>query len=121
MRTNIEAGKLLRRGSLERIKSTTTPDASGHINLTDDSNWEFVTKRWFSIIPSNSKEFLIGDQQRGDVTHQITMRYDSLSSGVTTAWRLKHRNKIYNIAGPPMDRNMDHVLLDFPAIEIPVV
>lgn len=121
MRTNIHAGKLLRRGQLQRVKSTVFPDASGHVDLTNDSNWEFVQNRWFSIVPAGSKQFLIGDQQRADVTHQLTMRYDSMSSSVTEGWRLKHRGVTYNFSGPPVDRNLDKVLLDFPAIAIPSI
>ena len=121
VRTNIHAGKLLRRGQLQRIKSTVVPDASGHVDLTKDANWEFVQNRWFSIVPSGSKQFLLGDQLRADVTHQITMRYDSMSSSVTKGWRLQHRGTTYNFSGPPVDRNLDRVLLDFPAVSIPSV
>jgi SPP1 family predicted phage head-tail adaptor len=118
VRTSIPAGKLLRRGQLQRLKSTVSADASGHVDETDDANWEFVQNRWFSIVPAGSKQFLIGDQQRADVTHQITMRYDSMSSSVTVGWRMSHRGEVYNFNGPPVDRNLDKVLLDFPAIVI---
>ena len=121
MRTNIAAGKLMRRGQLQRVKATTQVDASGHIDLSDDANWEFVQDRWFEIVPKGSKQFLIGDQQRADISHQITMRYDVMSSGVTVAWRMQHRGKTYFFAGPPVDRNLDKVLLDFPATEVPTV
>lgn len=119
MRTNTPAGKLMRRGNLERVKASATVDSSGRVDLTDDNNWEFVQKRWFEIVPKSSRQFLLGDQQRANVSHQVTMRYDTLSSSITQGWRMNHRGKFYNFAGPPIDRNLDKVLLDFPATEVP--
>lgn len=118
MRTSIPAGKLLRRGQLQRVKAAATIESGGHVDLSNDANWEFVQNRWVSIVPASSREFMVADQLNAQTTHQITMRHDTLSSSVTTDWRLKYNGKTYNISGPPTNRNMDNVLLDFPAIEV---
>ena len=115
---SIPAGQLQRRVVVWRLKEGITPDAAGHVDETDESNWRIVGNRWVKLTPKGSKEFFRGQQVAEDITHQVTMRYDSESAKFTTKDRLTYHGRVFNMAGPGVNTDEMDVLLTFPATEI---
>ena len=117
--SSIAAGMLTRRVTVERITSGATIDASGHVDESVSANWEVVRRlRKCMIVPASSREFIVGDQLNQQVTHQITMRMDSESTGYNSGNRLKYGDRVFNLAGPGINVNEDDVLMAFPAVEV---
>lgn len=56
MTVTIPAGELDKRVSVLRLKTQLTPDASGHVDETSESNWTEVGKRWVKFITKGSRD-----------------------------------------------------------------
>jgi len=112
------AGKLTRRITVLRVKSTATVLSSGQIDETDEENWEIAETRWANIVPRSSREFFRGQQVADDITHKITMRYDSKSSRYNAKNRITLGDRKFYLTGPGMNSDEQDVTLEFPATEI---
>lgn len=101
------------------LKLSATPDAAGHIDETDESNWRPLgDKRWIRPVPRGSREFFRGEQVAAEITHMIEMRCDSISETYTTWMKIKWRGRTLNLAGPGVNVDEEDRLLRFPAIEV---
>lgn len=116
MAVTIPAGELNRRVEVRVLSAT--PDASGHVDETDDSNWIVIARRWCKLTPRGSREFFRGQQVAAEITHQVTMRFDSESRRFTTGNQLKMDDRKFNISGPPVNVEEAGVLYQFPAVEV---
>lgn len=104
--------------TVKRIKSTATVDASGHIDETDNANWETLANEYCQIISQGSREFVVGDQLNQQLTHQITMRYSPRAAAYTTSMRLDYDGRKLNIAGPPQNIDEQNKWLRFGVTEV---
>lgn len=116
--TTVIAGKFNRRASIMRLRESLTPDSAGHIDESNADNWRLVrANRKCRIIPSGSREFLVGDQVNAQITHMIEFRYDSESKNYGAKDKAVIGDRTFNFSGPGMNVGEDDVLLRFPAIE----
>lgn len=88
-------GQRNRRLAIERPK--TTPDNAGHVDLSQDSNWTEVGKRWASMTTRGGRESRVFDQVQAEVSHLIGLPYDSLTKTIIPKWRLKMGTRRFNI------------------------
>lgn len=94
------AAKYRTRVTIERLKSSATIDASGHVNEADDDNWEKYAERWCSIRYNSGAEKLIGDGAQSSGVGAYVFRYDTLTSGITSDMRLRLGTRIISVTGP---------------------
>lgn len=116
----MQAGDIDFRIYVQRIKASATADAAGHVDETDDGNWETYFECWSKFIPLGSREFFGARQVQGDVTGQFKVRRCTETLGVNTRMRVKakHESRKFNIAGPPFDPDGRRTELRFNATEV---
>lgn len=96
----ITAGRYNTRVTIERLKSSATVDASGHVNEADDANWEKYADRWCSIRYNAGAEKLIGDGAQSSGVGAYLFRYDTLTRDITSSMRLKIGTQVVSVTGP---------------------
>ena len=101
----MRAGRLDKRVSLERID----PGEDDHGEPLE--TWSTLAVRWASIEPLNGREYLAKSVENSEVTTRIRLRYDSVSSTLTSADRINHNGTIYSIDGPPINPRMQNAEL----------
>ena len=84
----MEAGKLRNQIAIQ-AKTATTDSYGGPVE-----SWSTFATVWASIEPLQGRELVNAQSVFAETTVKITMRY---LSGVTTAHRITHGGKIYNI------------------------
>lgn len=77
-------------------KPRSTQDAAGHIDLTDDSNWQFAGKRRVRFMTRGGREHRIGDQTDAEITSVIEMNSDSFTRDIKPSWRGKIGTRRFN-------------------------
>lgn len=100
----MQSGKL--RHQVHIQAATKTADAAGTLVET----WETVDTVWADIRPVRGREFVQQSQVQGQITHTIQIRY---WPGLTGRHRLKHGERVFNLAAPPInvnERNRTHEL-----------
>lgn len=82
-------GKTRKRLTIERLKSGATVDAQGHVDKTDDSNWETYIQRnaWPQTRAGNETEQ--GDQLTAMRTSVWSLWYDTRAANITSQMRVK--------------------------------
>lgn len=60
----------------------------------DPKHWRDVFAAWAAVDPVSGKEFYEAGQQQSMVTHKVRLRY---RPGITTAMRLRHRERVLEI------------------------
>jgi SPP1 family predicted phage head-tail adaptor len=83
-------GKL--RHSITIESAARTPDGAGGATLA----WSTFVSTFASIEPASARERWMGHQVEADVTHKITMRYQS---GITSAMRVVFGARVFQIHG----------------------
>ncbi len=104
--------------AVRRLKSSIAPDASGHVNEADPTNWETFTKQWASVVPRGSREFFRREQVAADITHQVELLYNSDSRQITQKCQLILDGRVLNIAEPPRNVDEDNHSLRFACVEV---
>lgn len=112
------SGMFNKLGNVYRLSANATVDGSGKVDETLDSNWQLVGPRHFNIVPSSSREFLLGDQLRAVVSHQVTTLYDRQSKGFTERFKFVYQGRIFNFAGPGLNVEERNRWISFPANEL---
>lgn len=105
MRLLRDASEYRTRVVIERLKSSATVNAAGHIDETDSDNWEEYITRWANITYGKGSERLVGDQQNATQLADVELRSDSGTRAITTAMRMRlsGSGEVFNIAEPPVD------------------
>lgn len=105
--------------SVQRLKPSVAPDASGHVDESNPANWEPFCKFWCSLLPRGSREFFRGQQVAADITHQVetTLPNDD-ASRVTTKMRISCNGRTFNIAEPPRNVDEQNHSLVFAVVEV---
>jgi len=59
--------------------------------------WTTVFTRWASIRPLRGDERFVSEQEHGQLSHEIRMRYDENTSTITNKHRLLKGSRIFDI------------------------
>lgn len=110
--------RLNRRMSFQRLLSSATKDAAGHVDESLSASWETYTRVSAAIVAKGSREFFGANQVRADVTHQITVRWSRTADAIEADMRVVDGDKTYNLSGPPFDPDGNRRQLKLNAIEV---
>ena len=97
MPLSIAAGRFRTPGSVERVKSSATPDETGKVDLTSDANWETYWSGRLEDIPVTANERIYANQPVADITNRITLRRDSTTVAITPRMRVRIGSRKLNI------------------------
>ncbi len=111
--------------TLERIKAGAVDDSSGHVDETDENNWEPVTQAFLEVHTLSLRqrsELMQGGQIDADVTHEVALVFDPviwslLGEPNSTKMRWNLDGRILNFSGPPVNENEDDKWISFPCME----
>ncbi len=95
--TNIKAGDLRYQVIIEKPKASSTEDGTGHIDLNDDANWVEVCRRFANPQSLGGSEVVINDKIVAIGRWSVEMRYDRLTSEMTTPYRIRYDGRKLNI------------------------
>ncbi len=104
----VDIGKLNKRITLQRMVHK--KDEMGQ----DKPVWEDWKTLWATVKPMKSTEYKFIEKLAPEVTHRIYIRY---RPGVTADMRIIYHGRTLNIAGPPVDVDERHELLEIQAEE----
>jgi SPP1 family predicted phage head-tail adaptor len=104
--------------TVRKLRSGLTPNASGHIDETDETNWTNAGQEWAEFITQGSREFFRGEEIAADITHQVTMRWNRRAATYTTDMQLKMGGRTFHIAAPPVNIDEQDLYLRFATKEI---
>ena len=105
----VDIGKLNRRITFLRLK--TTEDEMGQ----DKAEWEEYCSVWATIKPCKSSEYNFMSKLKPEVTHRVYIRF---RKGITADMRIQYQGRIYSIAGPPLDMDDLHRMLEIQCEEV---
>ena len=114
----MESGKLRHRVTLQKIDSSATADAAGHIDESADATWVTHFTCWAQVIPKGAREFFGGQQVQADVTHQVVVRSCTETRAITAAMRMRYAGATYNLSGPPFDPTGRREAIVFNVIQV---
>lgn len=114
------AGSYNRRIKVQRLKSSVTVDAAGHINETTEANWETHCDCWARIEYRGGRESLTGDQLTANDTAMVFVRSYEKTRAITVDMRFTMQGRIFSISQPPVDVGERRVEVRFPAVEVRV-
>lgn len=77
-----------KRVTIQRPKTSATPDAAGHINFNTSSNWSDAGKRWATIKTRGGSENYLFNHIQSDVSFLVDLPYDSLTVTIGPSWRI---------------------------------
>lgn len=107
----MQAGRLRHRITIQRKEQTQNPN-TGAMTTT----WATVATVWAVVEPLSAREFIAAQAVQSDVSVRITMRY---RPGITSAMRLLHDGKTYNITGVLADKASGREYITLPCSELP--
>lgn len=101
----MRAGKLRHHVTLQSAEFSQDP-VTGEVI----PSWLEVAKLWAAIEPLSGREFIAAAAGQSEVAARVVIRY---RPGVTSAMRILHRGKVYNIQGvlADMDSGLDYLTL----------
>lgn len=112
------AGKYRDLWTVRRLKSTIAPDVSGHVNESDENNWENWGTLWCFEDTKPGRESLTGDQLTAASRSVLQARYSSKSVALTTSMKLKRGSRVVSVATPPVDVDGQRKEVEFSITEI---
>lgn len=95
----------------------TTPDAAGHVDLTQNSNWTSRGIRKFRFLRHGGREGRVFDQVQSETTHVMEMQADVLTKQMVPKWRVKYGSSYLNITAIYESPEMPNRRLYVEAIE----
>lgn len=105
----MRAGKLRHHVMLQRPEYSQDP-VSGEVIPA----WVDVNKVWAAIEPLSAREFIAAAAGQSEVTSRVVIRY---RPGITSAMRIIHSGKVYNIQGVLADMESGRDYLTLPCSE----
>ncbi len=101
----MRSGQLRHRITLERPRQTDVSAQGQSVEV-----WEEVGRFWAAVEPLSARQFVSGDQQRGETTHTVRIRW---IDGVTLRDRIDFNGRKLNIASVinPDERNRELQLI----------
>lgn len=107
----LEARRLKHSVILQR--PTVTRDSVGGLS----TSWESVAEVRAEVLPISTRERLLAAQAKSEITHRITVRYDSRLAGMDGSWRVKFGTRIFSIDGTPRNIEEANQYFEIVAIE----
>lgn len=83
----MSSGRMNRRVTIEELKPS--PAAPSRLDPTEDANWKPYATRWAEVVETTGREYHHNDAVQADVSHRVTLIFDSLTRNITTAMRVK--------------------------------
>lgn len=111
--------RLKTRATLQRLKSSATVNAAGHIVEPTAANWESYAKRWCSVEYRAGREALTGKQLTEASLPVLVFHSDPLTRALTTKNRAQVGSRTFNFAAPPVDIADEKWKVEVPATEAP--
>lgn len=90
---------------------TATPDDMGG----ETRSWGTHVTSWAEIVPAGAKERWFGDQIEANISHRVTMRFQS---GITPKMRVLFESRVFQIRGV-VNRDERSIYLDLMCEEGP--
>lgn len=110
-----EIGQLRERLTVQQPGGTAGAD--GHVDLDDDANWKDVGSQRAGFKTRGGAEGRRFNQVGAEITHIITMRYNSLTKRIVPSWRLRMGTRKFNITAS-YDVDEAHRFVQVHAIEV---
>ena len=107
----LKAGNLRHRIALQRKQQTQNPQTGAMV-----TTWVTEATVWAAVEPLSAREFIAAQAVQSDVSVRIRVRY---RPGITSAMRLLHDGKVYNITGVLADKDSGREYLTLPCSELP--
>lgn len=100
----------LRAGELNRLLSVQSRSATIDAVGGQSTTWSTVKQIWASIDPMSGRELLAAQARTPEVTHLITVRYDSTFANPTVAatYRLQYGTRNFNILASLNELERNH-------------
>lgn len=104
----MESGRLRTKVTVQREKTSAegASGSGGHVDSTVDSNWTEYIQRYAEIRETGGREFEQGGQVFADISHLITMRFDTQVALITTKHRLTWTD---NVTGQARTANIENL------------
>lgn len=83
--------------TIQKLKTTATVDASGHIDPTDSTNWETHTKAYAKVYTKGGREFYRAANIDAEASHMWEVASSSKVRAITPDMRLKWNDRYFNI------------------------
>lgn len=84
----VRAGQRDKRLTLQAPNTNATPDAAGHVDLTLDSNWTTLGKRWAAVVTKAGRESHQANQAQADHAVTCVFASDNLTRSIAPEWRI---------------------------------
>ena len=107
----LKAGNLRHRVTLQRKQQTQNPQTGAMV-----TTWVTEATVPAAVEPLSAREFIAAQAVQSDVSVRIRVRY---RPGITSAMRLLHDGKVYNITGVLADKDSGREYLTLPCAELP--
>ena len=105
----IYTGKLNRRLTFQRLEAK--EDEMGQ----DKSSWQDYKTVWGSVKPYKSSEYNFMGKLKPEVSHRIYVRF---RNDITADMRILYQGHMFSIAGPPLDLDNTHRMLEIQCEEV---
>ena len=90
---------------------TTGQDAAGHIDLSDDSNWEDVSKAYCKVLPQSGKEFYRAQKTEANITHVLETQYSTNTAAIDPSYRIRLGTRSLNVVSAINEEEMNKTIL----------
>ena len=97
----MRAGELKRPVQIDR-QVVTQNDTGEEI-----ATWELIGTFWGHIHPLSGNEALRANVNLSELDTRITLRWSPRLDEMTSDWRIRHKNKVYDISSPPIHKDLD--------------
>ena len=105
----MDIGKLNKR--ITFLKTEHVEDDMGQSKTT----WTEYKTVWATVKPYKSSESTFMSKLKPEVTHRIYVRY---RDNITADMRIYYHGRIFEIAGPPLDMDEEHEMLEIQCKEV---
>lgn len=105
----VDIGKLDKRVTFLRLVTKT--DDMGQ----ERAGWAVYKSAWATVKPYKSSEHNFMGKLKPSVTHRFYVRY---RTDITADMRILYHGRVFEVAGPPLDMEEGHRLLEIQAEEV---
>lgn len=105
----VDIGKLNRRIIFLRLE--TSEDEMGQ----DKSEWKKYRTVWATVKPYKASEYNFMSKLKPEVTHRMYIRF---RKDITADMRILYQGHMFSIAGPPIDMDNTHRMLEIQCEEV---
>ena len=81
----------------------------------DRFEWKEYKTVWATVKPYKSSEYNFMGKLKPEVSHRVYVRF---RNDITANMRIRYHGRIFEIAGPPIDIDERHELLEIQCVEV---